>query len=70
MEKVSLEEAFFEGFINITLKAKKKLYMRAFHFIWPTPPVKKIRALKKKINLSGKSKMEDIKQITVCLTPQ
>ena len=49
MEKVSLEEAFFEGFINITLKAKKKLYMRAFHFIWPTPPVKKIRALKKKL---------------------
>ena len=70
MVKVSLEEAFHKGFINITLKTKKKLYMRIFHLIWPSPPVKKIRALKKKINLPGKSKMEEIKQITVCLTPQ
>ena len=70
MVKLSIEEAFLKGFINVTPKTNKKLYMRKFHLIRPIPRVKKIRTLKKKINLPGKLKMKDIKQITVCPRPQ
>ena len=67
---IDIGEAFNKGFVNSTQNTNIFLYMRTFHLLRPTRRVKKIRPLKKKINLTGKVNMKDKKQITMWPIPQ